>query len=374
MVVGIDARAANVAAPLGVGVYCQELIRAIAALPDAPSLRLYLDAEPSPGFPVENEQADIRILPRGFAWTTLQLARELRREPPDVFFAPVMQVPLGVPCPVVATAHGLPFHKYGSSPNPLRRVWAVLRTLLILWRCDRIIAISDSMKADMVNVLRTAGDRVAVIPHGCSPGFRPDVDPGAVARVRERYELPERYVLYCGRIGMHKNLVRLIDAFTAVRTRHPKLHCQLVLAGSMQLDSGPIKAAAERSSVKEDIRFIGYVDRSELPMLMAGAHALAFVSLWESFGMPALEAMASGTPVVASNCGALPEVCGDAAVLVDPSDTKAIEFGLERLLTDEGYRLGLRDCGLQRASEFSWDRTARETLRVIRTEGEGTAP
>ncbi|MCL4691693.1 MAG: glycosyltransferase family 4 protein [Candidatus Hydrogenedentes bacterium] len=374
MIVGIDARAANVTTPLGVGVYCQELIRAMAAIPDAPSLRLYLDAEPCPDFPVEREQADIRILPRGFAWTTLRLARELRREPPDVFFAPVMQVPFGVPCPVVTTSHGLPFQKYGASPNLLRRVWAALRTLLILWRCNRIIAISDSMKADMVNVLRTAGDRVAVIPHGCSPGFRPDLDPGAVARVRERYELPERYVLYCGRIGMHKNLVRLIDAFTAVRTRHPDLQCQLILAGSTQLDSAPIRAAAERSAMKDDIRFIGYVDRRDLPALMAGAQALALVSHWESFGMPALEAMASGTPVVAANCGALPEVCGDAAVLVDPSDTKAIEFGLERLLTDEAYRLGLRDRGLQRAAEFSWGRTGRETLRVIRTEGEDTAP
>lgn len=365
MIVGIDARAANVTAPLGVGVYCQELIRAIAALPGAPKLRLYLDADPCPDFPVRRDQGDIRILPRGFAWTTLRLAREIRRHPPDVFFAPVMQVPFGVPCPIVATSHGLPFQKYGASPIPLRRVWAALRTLLILWRCDRIVAISESMKADMTKVLRTAPDRIAVIPHGCSPGFHPDPDPFAVARVRERYELPETYVLYCGRIGMHKNLVRLIDAYTAVRNRRSDLQCQLILAGSTQLDSAPIQAAAERSAIKDDIRFIGYVDRRDLPALMAGAQALALVSHWESFGMPALEAMASGTPVIASNCGALPEVCGDAAVLVDPSDTRAIESGLERILMDEAYRIGLRERGLQRANDFSWERTACETLQVI---------
>jgi glycosyltransferase involved in cell wall biosynthesis len=365
MIVGIDARAANTAVPLGVGVYCQELLRAMVALPGAPALRLYLDTAPSAAFPVSAGKADIRVLPKSKAWATRRLARELRQNPPDVFFAPVMQVPFGVPCPVVTTIHGLPFRKYGASPNPLRRTWTVARTMMALWRCDRIIAISDSMKTDMTGVLRTPPHRIAVVHHGCSPGFRPDPESGELARVRDRYHLPESYLLYCGRIGMHKNLVRLIEAYAAVRTTNPELSCKLVLAGSLQEDSNEVKAAAERSPAHDDIVFAGYVERGDLPAVMAGATALALVSLWESFGMPALEAMATGTPVIASNCGALPEICGDAAILVDPCDVRAIKDGLEVILTNEVCRDSLRQKGLARASQFSWEKTAQETLDVI---------
>jgi glycosyltransferase involved in cell wall biosynthesis len=338
----------------------------MAALPGAPALRLYLDTAPSSAFPVSAGEADIRVLPPSKAWTTRRLARELRQNPPDVFFAPVMQVPFGVPCPVVTTIHGLPFRKYGASPNLLRRASTVVRTMMALWRCDRIIAISDSMKTDMTGVLRTSPHRIAVVHHGCSPGFRPDPESGELARVRDRYHLPESYLLYCGRIGMHKNLVRLIDAYAAVRARNPELSCKLVLAGSLQDDSDAVKAAAERSPARDHILFAGYVERGDLPAVMAGAEALALVSLWESFGMPALEAMASGTPVIASNCGALPEVCGDAAILVDPCDSRAVEDGLERILKNDEYRDSLRQKGLARSGQFSWEKTAQETLDVIK--------
>jgi glycosyltransferase involved in cell wall biosynthesis len=237
--------------------------------------------------------------------------------------------------------------------------------MMALWRCDRIIAISDSMKTDMTGVLRTSLDRIAVVHHGCSPGFRPDLESGELARVRNRYLLPESYLLYCGRIGMHKNLVRLIEAYAEVRARNPELSCKLVLAGSLQEDSGEVKAAAERSPARDHILFAGYVERGDLPAVMAGATALALVSLWESFGMPALEAMATGTPVIASNCGALPEICGDAAILVDPCDVHAIKDGLEVILTNDGCRDSLRQKGLARAGQFSWEKTAQETLNVI---------
>jgi glycosyltransferase involved in cell wall biosynthesis len=164
---------------------------------------------------------------------------------------------------------------------------------------------------------------------------------------------------------MHKNLVRLIEAYAAVRTTNPELSCKLVLAGSLQEDSNEVKAAAERSPAHDDIVFAGYVERGDLPAVMAGATALALVSLWESFGMPALEAMATGTPVIASNCGALPEICDDAAILVDPCDVRAIKDGLEVILTNEVCRDSLRQKGLARASQFSWEKTAQETLDVI---------
>lgn len=365
MIVGIDARAANTCAPLGVGVYCRELLRAMVALPCAPRLRLYLDANPCPDFPVSGDQVDIRILPRRLAWTTLQLSKELSRDRPDVFFAPVMQVPVGVRCPVIATCHGLPFLKYGASPNPARRALAVSRMLLMLWRCDRIVAVSDSMKSDMTNVLRASTRKVAVVHHGYSSAFRPQHDANTVQTVRDRYGLPETYLLYCGRIGMHKNLVRLIEAFAHVRTRHPGLSCQLVLAGAPQKDAAPVIEAACHSTAKDAIRLLGYVERVDVPIVIAEARALALVSLWESFGMPALEGMASGTPVLASDRGALPEICGDAAAFVDPTSTDAIAAGMERILVDEPFRRALRDAGIQRAPQFSWEQTAIETLKLV---------
>jgi glycosyltransferase involved in cell wall biosynthesis len=193
-----------------------------------------------------------------------------------------------------------------------------------------------------------------------------------VVRVRERYQLHDEFVLYAGNVKPHKNLERLIDAFHLVRNKGLD-HLKLVLIGAEISKYASLRRAVHRHQLHKYVRFLGYLPEETLAVMYRLAGVFVFPSLYEGFGLPPLEAMASGTPVVTSNVSSLPEVAGDAAVLVNPYDPEAIAEGIYRVLTDEQLRRGLRQRGVARARQFSWADSARRVRDVYQQVDEAPA-
>ncbi|MCC6696964.1 MAG: glycosyltransferase family 4 protein [Candidatus Hydrogenedentes bacterium] len=371
-VIGVDARAANSERRAGIGTYCCELLRAIGPLCREGTLRVYLDHAPLAGFPLDADYADFRILPSTWAWTQRALRSELRRDPPDVFLAPTMQVPFGVPCPIAVTVHDLAFFDFGQYFTWRTRLRSVVQARHAVRRADHIFAVSESARDELARKLGIPHERVTVTPHGVSAAFTSIQDETASFELRSTYRLPEKYILYVGRLQPRKNIERLIGAFETLLMSHPDLPHDLVVAGDKGWLCDQIFQKAQSSACSDRIHLLGFVSADHLPSLMRGADVFALVSLWEGFGIPVIEAMACGTAVVASNCSSLPEVAGDAAVLVDPYSVESIAAGLAAVLTQDQFRADLEARGRERAHKFSWQTTAERTLEVLLRLAEGS--
>ncbi|MBW7863217.1 MAG: glycosyltransferase family 4 protein [Candidatus Hydrogenedentes bacterium] len=366
MIAAIDGRLANRTERVGVGRYCAEVLRALPeAAPDL-ALRVYLDAPPRGDFPLTPARAEFRVLPPARGWTQRRLGPALRGDRPDVFYTPTLQMPLGCGCPVVATVHDVASTRFPEHFTPAQRLTAWLRLRQALLTAAHLVCDSGSARDDLLGLCRLSPERASVAFAGCAPEFTAPPAPGEAATVRERLRLPERYVLYVGRIQPRKNLPRLIAAFDALLARRPELPHHLLIAGGDGWLPESSHAAARAAAQAPRIRFAGHVPDDALPGLMRGADALALVSLWEGFGLPVLEAMSLGVPVVTSNCSSLPEVAGNAALLVDPLDTDAIADALETVLTDGARREECVRLGHAQAALFSWTATAESIARALR--------
>lgn len=265
--------------------------------------------------------------------------------------------------PTVLTVHDLIFRRYPAHHKRLNR-WYLNATMpLFCRRADAIIAVSAQSKHDIIAAYGIPSEKITVIYEAADPRFRPQ-SPEAVAAVRARYNLPERYLVFVGTIEPRKNLGRVLAAFE--RLHAAGLTDALVIVGKRGWLYDDFFARLENSPTKQAVLFPGFVPDADLPAIYAGSQALAFPSEFEGFGLPVLEAMACGTPVVCSNTSSLPEVTGDAALLIDPLDVDALTDGLRHMLLDPGLAADLRARGLIQAARFSWERTARETTAVYR--------
>ena len=281
----------------------------------------------------------------------------LRREGVTLFHAPHYVLPPLVTCRSVVTIHDcihLMFPQY--LPNRLALLYARTSMSLAARRATRVITVSESSKRDILRFFDTDPDKIAVIYNAFDDRFGVEPREEDVVRVRERYQLHDEFVLYAGNVKPHKNLERLIEAFNIVRMRGMD-RLKLVMIGDEISKYAALRRAVHRHQLHKDVRFLGYMPEETLAVMYRLAGVFVFPSLYEGFGLPPLEAMASGTPVVTSNVSSLPEVAGDAAVLVDPYDPNAIADGIERVLTDEALRRDLRRKGLARARQFSWEQS-----------------
>jgi alpha-1,3-rhamnosyl/mannosyltransferase len=282
------------------------------------------------------------------AWIPLALPLLLARDRPDVFWGPRHFMPLALPrrTAAVVTLHDLTFLRY---PRTMRRLRAPIARALVprgLRRARRIITDAQSVRDELRALPGLAGAKIEVVPLGVGPEFRPAVA-AEVAEVRARYGLERPYVLAVGTDSPRKNLA-LLDA---IAPRLANDGVEVVIAGSTRpyLPAGPAPQRARR---------LGYVADTDLPALYAGAAAFAMPSLYEGFGLPCLEAMAAGTPVVAADRAALPEACAGAALLADPLDAAAFAAALQRAAGPERERLVA--AGRERAGALTWRRTAEE--------------
>lgn len=277
--------------------------------------------------------------------------------------------------PNVVTIHDLSALRYPDAyftdHAHERRAWEHHRA--VTEHADAVIAVSRATERDVVDLLDVPPERVGTIPHGVGTRFRPPSDGATLHRFRARYGLPPRYVLFVGGIDFKKNVPRLVEGFAGACAEAGLPHA-LVMAGALQQPGNAFfdraRSVAIAKGVSDRVVWLGYVPEADLPSLYAGAEALVFPSLVEGFGLPVLEAMACGTPVVASAHSAMSEITGDAAVLVDPQEPSSIAEGILRVL-DPDVASRLAATGLRCAAAYSWARTCRRTLEVYERVGRG---
>lgn len=227
---------------------------------------------------------------------------------------------------------------------------------------SRIISVSQATADDLMKYLGVEASRIDVVHSGIDAAFRPE-SAEAHEHVRKKYKLPEAFFLYVGTHEPRKNLVRLVQAWTRIA---PKVEMDLVIAGRTGWKNREFHAACTECAHQDRLHFPGYIDDEDLPALLSSARALVWPSLWEGFGWPPLEALACGTAVITSNVSSMPEVVGESAILVDPYDTGAIADAMLTIAEDSGLRERLGAAGPKRAANFSWERTAQQTLDSYR--------
>ena len=372
MRVAIDARKLH---DFGIGTYIRNLLRQLARIDRqtdyvllsgaqdmdvasqlGPNFRAVL--EPSPNYSLREQ---------------LHVPWVLRRERPDVFHAPHYVLPPAVLCRSVVTIHDcihLMFPQY--LPNKMAYAYARASMWAAVKRSDRILTVSEASKRDILHFFNVAPEKIVVVYNAIDDHFWLTPPDEEVARVRERYQLDHQFVLYVGNIKPHKNLVRLIESFAELR-RTGFEELKLLIIGDEISKLPSLRRAVHGHKLHKHVRFLGYVSDDTLRVLYRLAALFAFPSLYEGFGLPPLEAMASGTPVVASNQSSLPEVTGDAAVLVDPYDVASIVDGMRRVLSDPTLAADLRRRGPERAREFSWSRSVAQTRTVYEQVGHSAA-
>jgi glycosyltransferase involved in cell wall biosynthesis len=284
----------------------------------------------------------------------------LRAAGVDVYHGVLNVMPLLTNVPSVVTIHDLsPFF----FPQTFRRVnrtytrWAVR---VAARRASMLLAVSEFTRSEIVRWLDVPPERVVVTHDAADARFAPPAA-NELAVFRRRHGLPERFILFLGTLEPRKNLPRLIEAYAQIAA---EVDAPLLIGGARGWLYDEILARAEELQLGRRLQFIGYIPQEEQHLWYAAATVFAFPSLYEGFGMPPLEAMACGTPVVASNTSSLPEVVGDAGIMVSPYDTDGLAAALQRVLGDAELRAELRGRGLQRARQFTWDETARRTLDV----------
>jgi len=284
----------------------------------------------------------------------------------DVFFSPhFLTAPISKNCKKVTTFHDLSFLHYPEFFSFRKKYWHFIqRSQKQASDSDKIIAISESTKEDIVNFYKIPETNIHVVYSGVSEEMKPlKKDDKELKRVKEKYSLPNEFILYLGTIEPRKNIIGIIKAFEGIRERRDT---KLVLAGAFGWLYEDILKEAKGSRFSDDIIFLGFVDDPDKTGLYNLAEVFVYPSFFEGFGFPPLEAMACGTPVVTSNCSSLPEVVGEAALMVDPYKPSEIADAVWMLLEDDGLRNIYRERGLSRAKIFKWEKTGEETLNIIK--------
>ncbi len=360
----------------GVGYYTEHLLQHLAREVEATGDEIVVLSNK----PIDTERplpAHVRVheghrFPVRIGWMQMRAARALDAVRPDVAHFTNGMMPIGSPVSTIVTIHDMSLRLYPQC-HPVRRL-LLNRPLMrvAITQAASIVTVSDSARKDLQRLHGVPADRVSVVHEAASPAFRPIADRAELDRVRERYGLPPVFALYVGTIEPRKNLSRLIDAFAVARARGIPHH--LVCVGPYGWSSRDLAGRVERLGLNETVHFTGYADFKDLPALYNLAEFFIFPSLYEGFGLPVVEAMASGIPVITSNTSSLGEIAGGAALTVDPTSIEALTEAIGRLATDGELRHEIALRGLQRSRMFSWTQTAKEMLAVYHRAAGVTAP
>jgi glycosyltransferase involved in cell wall biosynthesis len=361
--IAIDARKLH---DYGIGTYVRNLAREFARLPTSDTYVLICHPDDAAfvralgpqfeAYPDTSANYSIR--------EQLTVPLDLRRARVDLFHAPHYVVSPLVGCPVVVTIHDC-IHLRFPQYLPNRMAYLYARTFMAIGarRAKRIITVSQASKDDIQRYLRTPASKIEVIHNGLDARYLSPPDATEVDKVRERFILNAPFILYAGNIKPHKNVERLIEAFALLRQDGHQDFKLLIIGDELSKYPG-LRRLVHRHHLHPHVRFFGFVSDATLAALYRLASIFVFPSLFEGFGFPPLEAMASGTPVITSNVSSLPEVVGDAAVLVDPLNPPAIAAAMARVLSDPALRRDLIARGHVRAQAFSWTEAAARTREV----------
>lgn len=371
----------------GLARYAEELIAALALPPGAqqPSDRFtafYHDAANAAPSKLIQSMTCLATTQGPYAWRLRALMAHLLNASQDDLFARLRantREPLGAPRLFHATEHLLPrfkriktvftlhdliFKFFPQYHLPRNRIFLSLAMPLFLKRADAVICVSEHTRRDAQKIYRVPEEKMRVIYEGVHPRFKRITAAGQLQAVRERYRLPDRFILAVGTVEPRKNLITLFEAFKALQADEAPLVQEVIVVGRQGWLHEATYRAVHEKGLTGQVRFLTTVEDDDLVAMYSLASVLAFPSVYEGFGLPPLEAMACGTPVVASNAASLPEVCGEAAMLISPADAAAWAEALRRVLTDRQLRLDLQAKGPLRAARFTWQRTAEQTLQL----------
>jgi glycosyltransferase involved in cell wall biosynthesis len=367
MIIGIDGNEANIENRVGVNTYAFELLWNLWKLQgewkDKHTLIVYLKNLPRDDMPKETKFFRYKIIRGGGKWIIAKLIPSLffARLKCDVFFSPSHYVPPLAPMPRVCSIMDLGYLKYTGQFKKTDfwqlKVW----TAISIWVSKRILAISNSTKLDIVRHYPSAKNKVYVTPLAYdSSKFNLEVSINDVRRVKSKYSIVTDYVLYLGTLKPSKNIEGLIEAFAPIN------NMKLVIAGKKGWMFDSIFQKVKDLGLTDRVIFTDFIDEKDKPALIKGAKVFVLPSFWEGFGLDVLNAMACGVPVVVSNVGSLPEVVEDAGILIDPKDVSSITKGInEVLLASESKYNNIVARGLVQVKKFSWEKTARETLKIL---------
>jgi len=359
----------------GVGTYTRNAIRTLARLDH--ENEYFLLGIPGKLSGIEDLPPNFKTIPaypNEFSLTSyLELHRILKLNGCDLLHVPhLFWKPQGIPCPYVVTVHDLLDHMYrANTSSETKRYIHFLLTKRVLQKAARIFAVSHFSKKDTENYFKVPGDKIEVIYNAPDDRFKQghtsDADRQLIAA---RYQVTYPFFLYAGRISPHKNVVRIIEAFSLLKNQLVEEgrfeDLRLIIIGDEVSRHPDLRRTVIRLHLQNDVRFLGFVPIEVLRIFYDQAKIFVFPSLYEGFGLPPLEAMAHGTPVVTSNTSSIPEVVGNAAVMVNPENVFDIQRALYRVLLDQNLREKLKSRGVEQAQKFSWEESVSRMLRVYR--------
>ncbi|MCE2853717.1 MAG: glycosyltransferase family 4 protein [Chloroflexaceae bacterium] len=293
-------------------------------------------------------------------WEQLIAPISLAREGADVYHGVLNVMPLCAGIPSVVTIHDLSAMLFPQTFRRINRMYTRWAINVSAKRAAHILTVSEYARQEIITHLNVPAERVTVTYDACDERFRPS-SPAELAAFRQRNGLPERFFFYLGTLEPRKNIPRLLDAYAKIAH---EVDAPLLIGGGKGWLYEPILAQAERLQLGDKLKFVGYIPQEDQHLWYGAATAFVFPSLYEGFGMPPLEAMACGTPVIVSNASSLPEVTGDAGLQVDPYDVDGWADAMRRVLTDRTLHADLAARGPRQAAKFSWVETAQRTLEV----------
>ncbi|MBI5930032.1 MAG: glycosyltransferase family 4 protein [Chloroflexi bacterium] len=340
--------------------YALQLIHKWVALDQQHHLTLYFRDMPPPSLFPEAPNIEQKILEFPRLWTHVRLAGELWRTRPDVTFVPAHTLPFFCPGKAVVTIHDLGYLYFPEAHPSKERHYLDITTRYSSRRATLILADSLATKNDLIGHYQVPEEKIRVVYPGVDESLKPMLDPAELAKVRAKYGLPERYLFFLGTLQPRKNIARLVEAFAKWRSASGNQETALVLGGQ----KGWLYQETWTAGV-EGVILPGYIADEDVAALYSGALALVFPSLYEGFGFPVIEAMRCDTPVLCSNTSSLPELGGEAALLVNPLEIEAIAHGIGQLVENAELRGQLVEKGRAQAQKFSWGNAANQAMLVL---------
>lgn len=305
--------------------------------------------------------------PKRIIWDQWTFPKKAKKRKPDIIHKPCFSAPIFKKGPTVVTVHDLIPIIFPKNVSFFSRFF-YNRIMPFSFRfVDAIITISTSSKNDLIKYLRISPKKITVIPLAAAENYKPITDQDKIEKIKKKYGIQKNYILSVSTIEPRKNIPFLIEAFGKVLKNNPRLDYQLVLTGKKGWGLETIEKTIAKNKLEDKVVFTGYVDDEDMATIYSGATLFAFPSTYEGFGLTPLEAMACGIPVICSNASSLPEVCGDAAIMLDPNDSVAWSKNIAELLSDKNVLQKMSTKSLTQSKKFSWAKTAEETLSVYKS-------
>jgi len=355
--IGIDVRMLGYS---GIGTYIEGLIKGLTKIDRKNQYFLITNREESGSFPpnFEIKRINARIFSVQEQWELYSL---IEKEKLDIFHFPHFFSLFFCPCKMVVTIHDLIPLIFPNEFSIAARLYCRLMISHSLKKSKKIIAVSQNTKKDILNFFHTPEEKIEVIYEGVDEDFHPVTDRHLLSEIKSKYHIDAPFILYAGLRKPHKNLVSLIEAFRIFKKSGSKE--KLVIAGKEDRRY-PLEQEIKKMGISQEVILTGHVSRQDLVLLYNAADIFIFPSLYEGFGLPVLEAMACGRPVIASNRSSIPEIAGDGAIFFDPYNVEEMARAIETVLNNESLRCSLVEKALKKAGAFSWIETSKRTLRV----------